>query len=102
MLTKFPSWRTPARGQLSSSTSKRCPQTFSLGNGHSCHGCPRSPGFRRSQADSLREECPPPPVSSMGHEMPQPTAECIWMLRGQDLVLPLEPKYRCAGVRGQG
>lgn len=65
---------------------------------------PRLPQEPRVQEvpGRLSERRMPPPVSSMGHEMPQPTAECIWLLRGQELVLPLEPKYRCAGVRGQG
>lgn len=49
---------------------------------------------------TLREERPQ--VSSMDHEIPHPTPEFVRLFREQDLVCPLEPKYRCVGVRGRG
>lgn len=74
---------------------KRCPQSFSLGSGHGCHGCPRSPGFRRPQAGALREECPP--VSSRGHEMPHRLLNASGCLGSRTLSSPLNPNTDAKG-----
>lgn len=61
---------------------------------------PQEPQTWGFQAEALREDGPP--VSSMDPELPHLMAEFVRLFREQDLVLPLEPKYRCVGVRGQG
>lgn len=62
---------------------------------------PRAPDPGASRQSS-EGRTPDPLVGSVDHEMLHPTVEFIWLFREQDLVCPLEPKYRCVGVRGRG